>query len=246
MAKVSYRGKSVVELERIHAAVAVHLYDNDFLDRARARDELEKINNALKNARKRERTKNPGMEPRTQRKYRTNPSESFEQAKDLSERFHGRTARDVTTIQGRIKFNKNVAELGDLEALWILPPTGRKALMIPYDPDKTRLSSNPQGTQLLVVGLSANATKVELEKVPWLEDNEKSKQLVCLGEIFRVDYYTDKHHLEGPDTQKNGSCYGHIFGQESGIRPYLVYDALNKACLITGGAYTVEDIGIVG
>jgi len=70
-------------------------------------------------------------------------------------------------------------------------------------------------------------------------------RMVEIGEIVTISYFADKHHLSGPEEQKKGMHYIHELGEETGVRPILVYDRVNKQMGVVGGEYRVEDRGIV-
>ena len=48
-----------------------------------------------------------------------------------------------------------------------------------------------------------------------------------------------------PAEQKDGTSYWHVFGEEGGEKPILVYAKLNERMQLVGGSYKVEDRGIV-
>jgi hypothetical protein len=62
-----------------------------------------------------------------------------------------------------------------------------------------------------------------------------------LGECRRIDYKQRKEHVPDPDADE----WRHAFGEESGVRPVLIYDARNKRLLLEGGEYRIESAGII-
>jgi hypothetical protein len=64
------------------------------------------------------------------------------------------------------------------------------------------------------------------------------RQLVELGELASVTYATRKGSEDAD--------YMHDFGRSGRGRPRLAYDPRSRRLHIIGGAYTVEDRGIVG
>jgi len=63
---------------------------------------------------------------------------------------------------------------------------------------------------------------------------------VLVGEIVELTYRAKK----GFDNFKLTDYY-HGLGEDSGVRPSLIYDSLNKQMEIVGGQYKVLDVGIV-
>lgn len=72
--------------------------------------------------------------------------------------------------------------------------------------------------------------RVRLPKTP--------RQLVELGKLEAVTYSTKK----GKEGLQH---YEHAFGEEGGAKPVLAMDAETERLHVVGGAYKVEDRGIV-
>jgi len=62
-----------------------------------------------------------------------------------------------------------------------------------------------------------------------------------LGEARRIDYRQRKEHVEFPDQD----AWRHEFGEESGVRPTMLFDANFKRLLLEGGEYVIREEGIV-
>lgn len=207
------------------------------------------------------------MAPRT--------SKAYKQAENLAERFHGRKSKGSTKVVETLKYAKNVTELGDLNMLVVQveieEEDGKEldfeeisnglldldenkyakavkeyGLQCIYFPEDIKLASTPTGKQLLVIALDGEPIDIPMGEVDWLSNREMEKVKVNLGPVVYIGYYSDKHHLEGPETQKDGEFYVHTFGSKSGIRPDLIYDTVNCSIELVGGDYIIEDIGIVG
>lgn len=173
-------------------------------------------------------------------------SDSFEEATEVSEGFHGRSPEYIEDIIEIEKYRTKLAHLGDLVEFEILDHSGRKVTPINFaehdSEEHVSVSSTPDRRQIL---LNGGNQSIDLDSFSDLSDSEREKDYVKLGEVFSISYYTDKHHLEGPAYQKDGTEYIHKFGEEEGgERPILVYDRLNSRMLLVGGSYEVRDEGI--
>jgi len=62
-----------------------------------------------------------------------------------------------------------------------------------------------------------------------------------LGQATRIDYRQRKEHVEHPDQD----AWRHSFGEETGVRPVMLFDARNKRLLLEGGEYVIRQEGIV-
>lgn len=174
----------------------------------------------------------------------------YEKALAVAEGFHGRPARDIEDVIEIERYRTKLAKLGDLVELEVLCKSGKHVIPITFaseendgiEEDFVSASSTPDRNQILFVG---GNQIVDLEAFDELNNNELAKDYVFLGECFSISYFTDKHHLEGPEYQKDGTPYIHKFGEEEGgERPFLVYDKLNEHLLLVGGSYEVRDEGI--
>ena len=178
-----------------------------------------------------------------------NPAESLQEAEELSSSFHGRPVQEIYTEEEVVDYRTNLAGLGQLRELEILDRTGKYSIPISFDYGRSgrgigrgvTLASDPDGTQLLLVG---GNQKLDLDKLD-VPKKEQGKDMVEVGEVLTVSYFTDKHHLSGPSSQKNGCEYIHTFGEKGGARPVLVYDRLSKGMVLVGGEYKVVEEGIV-
>src|SRR6185369_2997611 len=172
--------------------------------------------------------------------------ENFDAATKVSEGFHGRKSLYVEDIIEIERYRTKLAHLGDLVELEILDISGRHVIPISFavhdSEEHVSVASTPDRNQLIFSGGNQG---IELESFPDLTDNEKCKDYVRIGEVFSISYFTDKHHLEGPKYQKDGTEYIHQFGEEDGgVRPELMYDTLNQRMILVGGSYEVRDEGI--
>ena len=177
-------------------------------------------------------------------------------ARKIAEGFHGRESRGKIEIAQRQKYYSKLAILGELEELGILCADGIKVLPIRFKANKAIgistednpdtiwvCAANKQQIQFVdgdqVLTFNAHVCR-ELE----LDDEELEKQYVNVGPVYSIVYFADKHHLEGPKYQEEGTSYQHKFGEEGGRLPSLFYDTLNEQILLVGGSYTITDEGI--
>ncbi len=188
------------------------------------------------------------VEGRKGKGRRKNPDveESYTSAKEVSDGFHGRPTRYIEDVLEIEQYRTKFAHLGDLVEFEILDKSGRKVIPINFaehdSEEHVSVASTPDRYQLLLVGGNQS---IDLESFEDLSDNEKRKDYVCLGEVFSISYFTDKHHLTGPKYQRDGTEYIHKFGEEEGgERPTMMYDRLNDRMLLIGGSYEVRDEGI--
>lgn len=174
-------------------------------------------------------------------KKQRNPG-GLETATAVSEGFHGRAAEYIEEIIEIEKYRTKLAHLGDLVELEIVSPSGRTTIPLSFTEHDTEghvsVASSSNREQLI---LSGGDQSVDLARFGL---DTSRKDYLILGEIYSISYFTDKHHLEGPEYQKDGTAYIHEFGEETGERPYGVYDSLNSRILVAGGAYEVRDTGI--
>jgi len=70
---------------------------------------------------------------------------------------------------------------------------------------------------------------------------QRGAGLFELGEARRIDYRQRKEHVAHPEHDS----WRHEFGEESGVRPVVLFDATHKRLLLEGGEYVVRAEGIV-
>ena len=168
---------------------------------------------------------------RTNRQSRTPNSKSFEEAKNLSERFHGREVESIVNVIENYSEPHNLAELGILEELVVNPLHSKYEYPINFESqqgdEEIRLASHPNAKQLYCVGGNQNIDRIVEDIMSDSDSNlvSHNRHYIILGECISVAYWTSKHHLAGP-------------------RPLLIYDWINKRLMLLGGSYEVRDVGI--
>jgi hypothetical protein len=175
-------------------------------------------------------------------------------AKKLAESFHGRESRGKIEIAERSKYRKNLAILGELEELGIQVPGKDRIKPIRFS---TNIGNSRSDLDICVYVCAATESQIEfidgdqtLEfdtavcRELQIDESDLEKDFVRVGEVASIVYFADKHHLEGPKYQKQGTSYEHMFGEEGGKLPELWYDTLNDSLLLLGGSYSITPEGI--
>ena len=177
----------------------------------------------------------------------------------MAEKFHGRKVKEVVELSESEDEDLDLAVLGILTELEVMTEDGREAVEVSFadglegkhylNVDKgmkkfVRVCTNAEGNQLYFVGGKQDISGL----LPTLKREgcrvEDKTRKVLVGELYSISYMADKHHLEGPESQKQGGFYIHQLGEESGIRPMLVFDKVNGKLEVVGGNYDVHDVGI--
>jgi hypothetical protein len=166
-----------------------------------------------------------------------NPSD-LEGASRTYEEFHGEPGKHIDEIQEPTPRPITLAELGDLLELQVKRPTGWKWGSLDFEGKGVRLASNVEGTQLYLVDGDQKISRGQLTHL----GADNSKQLIDLGEATLIAYRARKMQVNGV-----AANYEHNFGEETGVRPRLMYDCRGPQprIFIAGGAYHVEARGIV-
>jgi hypothetical protein len=175
-----------------------------------------------------------------------NPS-SLSSSESLVEEFHGRAPDSIDDIYTDESFPSSLAELGELRELVVIVDD-KYEVPIGFDEQGKGvviLASAPGGCQYCLVGGDQSLDSKSLKEFGiTLNDSEEWQRKVVLGPLYKLTYFTDKHHLEGPKYQKNGCLYEHELGEEGGELPTLLYDPNNETLEIVGGSYITRAEGI--
>jgi hypothetical protein len=174
---------------------------------------------------------------------RKNPRnlDQIAEARRLSEEFHGRPPVWEKDVVEEEKYRDDITILGEMVDLEILVDD-EHVVPILFGRGKGEtvlLGSTPDGSQLVFIDGNQG---IDLESFG-IEDEQADKDLVVVGTVHSITYRTDKHHLD--DSHGETADYWHVFGEESGVKPILVYDTLNEKLSLAGGNYRVEPEGIV-
>lgn len=177
------------------------------------------------------------------------PIDDASRAEQLSEEFHGRPVREIIEIEEEEVYDTDVSVLGLLKELEILMDDEDAVIPIRFSDDEDRtidddtvwVVSNVAGTNIEFIGGDQN---IDWRNVDGASD--EGKYLVWVGAVYSITYHTDKHHLSGPRSQANGTPYNHLFADEGGDLPCLIFDRQNQKLLFVGGNYRITPEGIAG
>lgn len=170
-------------------------------------------------------------------------------AAELSQAFLGRPAERVTVVEERVHEHSVLADLARLVALYVAvdgnpsfdesrlgkdklprPDWVKKNIKISFA--GTRLAFSEAGRQGFFVG---GDQALDLR----LFDVDPEKELIVIGPVAFIEYWTAKQHLDEED--KTPGPYIHAFSEEShGELPLLCYDRLSERCTLAGGSYYID------
>lgn len=175
-------------------------------------------------------------------KGRSNPAPLSGAAADSTyAMFHGRAPSGQLEISDTTYYRTHWAELGVLTKLVAKTPSNYQ-LALEFDPDEydtdvIRVVCNPEHTQ---IGFEGGDQSIDLDQLGMGQSTAFYRDLVDLGPCTLVQYRTrkgfDKFELID---------YFHKLGEDTKVRPHLIYDTLNNRLSLAGGEYTIEDRGIV-
>ena len=163
-------------------------------------------------------------------KPRDNPS-----AAALRESFTGAESDGYTVHREAHMPAGDYAQLGKMLALYVKPYSGGQVQMI--QPRDTLLVADESARQLWFVGGDQDITAA----LGVFGARQRGAGLFELGEARRIDYRQRKEHVPHPDQDS----WRHEFGEESGVRPVVLFDANHKRLLLEGGEYVVRAEGII-
>ena len=158
-----------------------------------------------------------------------------ETAADVFEGFHGTPATRTEVVEEKLLIDDDLAQCGPLISIRCKVVTGFTTT-IKFHPDRMPdLTSSKDRNQLYATG---GDQELDLDGLGFTEP-EQRKALMVIGIAKQVTYFTQKGFDNFEPTD-----YFHDLGEETGKRPTLIYDALNKTILFAGGEYRVLNEGI--
>lgn len=164
-----------------------------------------------------------------------NPDDELSEAERLYESFHGREPREILELTESAVSRGEYAALGDLVELTIVTPEDQH-VKVGFKNDGVRLASTAEGTQLVLIGGNQDISGT----LGMFGSADTSKDLLDLGEAKQIVYDAAKWQTDFTPQE-----WKHDFGEESGIRPRVFFDQLNKRLMFASGTYRVERPGIV-
>ncbi len=180
-------------------------------------------------------------EKRTRRKlsalfhelYGRNPT-----AADLREDFTGSPADRYSIHHEPHMPAGDYAQLGKLDALHVKPISGGQVMTISFPKaDRPLVVSDETARQIYFVGGDQDVR----EALQSFDARANAAGLLELGEARRIDYTQRKEQVPDPDVDR----WRHEFGEETGIRPTVLFDPRHKRLLLEGGEYKIRPEGIV-
>lgn len=161
---------------------------------------------------------------------RRNPS-----AEALREKFTGREV-DRVTIHNEPHMPKgDYAMVGKALNLYVKPRIGGQVQVI--DLRGVILVSDESARQIYFVGGDQDVS----EGLRVFGALDRGAGLFEIGEARRIDYKQRKEHVPSPEMDS----WRHDFGEETGEKPIVLFDARSKRLLLEGGAYQIREEGIV-
>lgn len=151
------------------------------------------------------------------------------------EEFHGVPSEEEVVVTEEVRYHGNLAGLGDLVEIVVKTPSGYKAVL-DFDKSGTILCCSEDGKQLYLRGgdQAIDLAAIKMNGDEWIRDS------MVLGKVLKMTYRTAKKF---DDLQVLD--YEHKLGEESGVRPELIYDVLNNQLSVAGGQYDVRPEGVV-
>lgn len=163
----------------------------------------------------------------------------YDAAAAASEGFHGRAVQETIEFVTEKHSHEYLAALGELIKLEVLAPDSDSEIIPLKGFEGAWLAENEEKNQLFLLGGDQSLSDDELLKfgidVATLHETE------VLGPLAAVTYHTVKYHLGEHGGDAN---FRHVFGEEGGRLPVLVYRVRDGLVEIAGGSYTIPDEGI--
>lgn len=128
------------------------------------------------------------------------------------------------------------AELGKLLALYVKPAGGGQVQHINFSVHHPVLVADESARHLYFVGGDQDVSS----SLATFGARDRGAGVFELGEARRIDYKQRKEHVPDPDTDE----WRHEFGEETGVRPVLLFDRPKKRLLLEGGEYEIRREGI--
>lgn len=182
------------------------------------------------------------------RRGRRNPEST---AADLYEEFHGTPSTEVIEVEDEVRMHGHLAGLGALIQIVVKLAVGGTATLgapNPDGPDAIFVASSEDGKQLYLSGgdqsLDLDAlgfqSTIDIDHEGHAYQASQIKDLMVIGKITKLTYRTQKKFDKFEEVD-----YYHAAGEDTKVRPVLLYDTLNSSMAIAGGEYHVHADGVV-
>jgi hypothetical protein len=187
--------------------------------------------------------KNPGgsgPQPRAHFANLRNPepaqddgSEEYKQASRTAELFHGRPVKEEIEVKEVIKTHDWYVSIGPLVSLKVKTILKQRATFkfSLKEGQVVYVFCSPDGRQMYLRG---GDQEINLEPLG-LDGEDWKRDRMVIGEIKEITYRDAKRFQKFVPTD-----FYHKLGEESKVKPWLVYDTMNKHLEIVGGKYFVD------
>ncbi len=155
----------------------------------------------------------------------------------IREDFTGAPAEYVTSATEPHMPAGDYAQLGELLALYVKPVKGGQVMQIDFSRPRPKIVSDESARQIWFFEGDQDVT----ESLTAFGARTRGDGLYELGEARRIDYKQRKEHVPDPDVDE----WRHEFGEETGVRPTVLFDRAHKRLLLEGGEYEIRTEGIV-
>lgn len=186
---------------------------------------------ATKNSARKAAPKRPAKRTNGKKKSRRN-SDGLDKAISGFQMFHGKQPGKIVEYDQAYKYPANYYELGRLEKLKIALDKANPDYPI-WGFGDCQAVCTTDGDNIYFLG---GNQAIDLDLMGITSD----KDFVDLGTCTYIEYMTVKGFHDFAPTK-----YWHLFGEEDGTAPNLVYDQRNKLLFLTSGNYRVKPEGIV-
>ena len=163
----------------------------------------------------------------------------YDQALKIASLFHGRPVKEEITVTESIREHDWLWRIGPLVKLKVKLVTKQRATF-PFPaqgPAMVHLMCSPDGRQLY---LRDGDQELDLEALGMEEGTKWYRDRMVIGEIKEITYRDRKKFYQFKEID-----FFHLFGEETKVKPWLLYDTMNKHLEILGGQYHVETEDLV-
>jgi len=158
-------------------------------------------------------------------------------AADIREDFTGAPSEWVTSANEPHMPAGDYAQLGELLALYVKPVKGGQVMQIDFSRPRPKIVSDESARQIWFFDGDQDVT----DSLAQFGAHDRGAGLFELGEARRIDYKQRKEHVPDPDVDE----WRHEFGEETGVRPTVLFDRTKKRLMLEGGQYEIRREGIV-